>query len=122
EVSVTVLGHIFEQSITDVEQLQAQARGLPSEEKKSAGTSGRRKRDGVVYTPDYIARFIVEKSIGTHLTEIFDELLKRFATKGAKASDDPIRWKSAAAEREAWSSYREAISKLRIVDPACGSV
>ncbi|MEL7399405.1 MAG: type I restriction endonuclease subunit M, partial [Pseudomonadota bacterium] len=58
EVSVTVLGHIFEQSIADVERLQAIARGEEEEPEKTSGTSGRRKRDGVVYTPDYIARFI----------------------------------------------------------------
>ena len=58
EISVTVLGHIFEQSIADVEQLQAEARGDAPPPKKTSGTSGRRKRDGVVYTPDYIARFI----------------------------------------------------------------
>jgi len=121
EVSVTVLGHIFEQSITDVEILQAEARGQQVEAAKSSGTSGRRKRDGVVYTPDYIARFIVEKTIGAHLSEVFDGLLKSYAAKGAKASDDRIKWKSAASEREAWSAYRQAISKLRVVDPACGS-
>jgi len=49
EVSVTVLGHIFEQSIADVERLQAQARGEDTEDEKATGTSGRRKRDGVVY-------------------------------------------------------------------------
>ena len=46
EVSVTVLGHIFEQSISDVERLQAQARGEATEPEKTAGTTGRRKRDG----------------------------------------------------------------------------
>ncbi len=121
EISVTVLGHIFEQSIADVEQLQAEAKGQIVEPKKASGTSGRRKRDGVVYTPDYIARFIVEQTIGTHLKEIFSGLLALHAAKGAKADDDPIKWKSAAAERTAWQAYRDRIATLRIVDPACGS-
>ena len=121
EVSVTVLGHIFEQSISDVEQLQAEARGETVEPKKASGTSGRRKRDGVVYTPDYIARFIVEQTLGTHCREIFDGLLAEHAAKGASAGDDPIKWKSAAAEKSFWQAYRDRISKLRIVDPACGS-
>ena len=120
EVSVTVLGHIFEQSIADVEQLQAEARG-ETLEKKASGTSGRRKRDGVVYTPDYIARFIVEQTLGTHCREIFDALLTDHAAKGASADDDPIKWKSAASEKAFWQAYRDRISKLRIVDPACGS-
>ena len=121
EISVTVLGHIFEQSIADVEQLQAEARGDTPPPKKTSGTSGRRKRDGVVYTPDYIARFIVEQTIGVHLREIFDGLLIVHAAKGARADDDPIKWKSAAAERAAWEAYRQRIATLRIVDPACGS-
>lgn len=82
EISVTVLGHIFEQSIADVEQLQAEARGEAVPEKKATGTSGRRKRDGVVYTPDYIARFIVDQTLGTHCREIFATILGEYAAKG----------------------------------------
>jgi N-6 DNA Methylase/TaqI-like C-terminal specificity domain len=122
EISVTVLGHIFEQSIADVEQLQAEARGDAPPEKKASGTSGRRKRDGVVYTPDYIARFIVEQTLGTHCREIFGVLLIEHAKKGASADDDPIAWKNEkTSEKTFWRTYRDRISKLRIVDPACGS-
>ncbi len=121
EISVTVLGHIFEQSIADMEQLQAEALGEVPVEKKASGTTGRRKRDGIVYTPDYVARFIVDQTLGAHCREIFAELLEQYAKKGAKADDDPIAWKSAKAEREAWAAYRDRLTGLRIVDPACGS-
>lgn len=121
EISVTVLGHIFEQSIADVEQLQAEALGEAPVEKRASGTSGRRKRDGVVYTPDYVARFIVDQTLGTHCKEIFAEILSRYAAKGAKADDEAIAWKSAKAERQAWAEYRDRLTALRIVDPACGS-
>lgn len=121
EISVTVLGHIFEQSIADVEQLQAEALGEAPVEKKASGTSGRRKRDGVVYTPDYVARFIVDQTLGTHCKEIFAEILGRYAAKGAKADDEAISWKSAKAEKQAWAEYRDRLTALRIVDPACGS-
>jgi type I restriction-modification system DNA methylase subunit len=121
EISVTVLGHIFEQSIADVEQLQAEALGEAPIEKKSTGTSGRRKRDGVVYTPDYVARFIVDQTLGTHCNEIFAEILGRYAAEGAKADDEAIAWKSDKAERQAWAEYRDRLTALRVVDPACGS-
>ena len=123
EVSVTVLGHIFEQSIADVEQLQAEARGEIVEAKKASGTSGRRKRDGVVYTPDYIARFIVEQTLGTHCREIFSALLVEHAKAGATSDDKEIPWKkkNGVSEKAFWHAYRDRISKLRIVDPACGS-
>jgi len=122
EISVTVLGHIFEQSIADVERLQAIARGEEVEDEKAKGTSGRRKRDGVVYTPDYIARFIVEQTVGTHIGEIFDTTVQGFAKKGADVTDyENIPWKRKSAELEAWRAYRDSLTKLRIVDPACGS-
>lgn len=121
EISVTVLGHIFEQSIADVEQLQAEALGEAPVEKKASGTSGRRKRDGVVYTPDYVARFIVDQTLGAHCKEIFAEILHQYAAKGAKAEDEAIAWKSAKAEKQAWAAYRDRLTALRIVDPACGS-
>lgn len=121
EVSVTVLGHIFEQSISDVERLQAVARGEEAEAEKKTGTTGKRKRDGVVYTPDYVARFIVDQTLGAHLDEIFADILIEFAQKGAQATDDPIKWKRKGAELAAWRAYRDRLKTLRIVDPACGS-
>ena len=122
EVSVTVLGHIFEQSIADVERLQAQARGEEEAPAKASGTTGRRKRDGVVYTPDAIARFIVAETLGTHLAEAFEEALRAHARKGADLSDyAAIPWRTKASERLAWEAYRDRLATLRIVDPACGS-
>jgi len=122
EVSVTVLGHIFEQSIADVERLQAQARGEETEDEKASGTSGRRKRDGVVYTPDYIARFIVAETLGAHIEEAFTEILRAHAKAGADLSDyAAIPWRRKSAELEAWQVYRDRLKTLRIVDPACGS-
>lgn len=122
EVSVTVLGHIFEQSIADVERLQAQARGEETEEERATGTTGRRKRDGVVYTPDYIARFIVAETLGAHLEEAFTEILRAHARAGADLSDyAAIQWRRKSAELEAWQAYRDRLKTLRIVDPACGS-
>ena len=122
EVSVTVLGHIFEQSIADMERLQAEARGEETEPEKKTGTTGRRKRDGVVYTPDYIARFIVEHTLGTHLREMFALIVAGFAQKGANPDDyEAIKWKRKSAEMEAWEAYRDRLKTLRIVDPACGS-
>ena len=122
EVSVTVLGHIFEQSIADVERLQAQARGEETEEERATGTTGRRKRDGVVYTPDYVARFIVAETLGAHLKEAFTDILRAHAKAGADLSDyAAIPWRRKSAELEAWQAYRDRLTTLRIVDPACGS-
>ena len=114
EVSVTILGHIFEQSITDIENEKAEARIAappPSASKK--------KREGVVYTPDFITRFIVEQTIGKSLREIEDALLPQH---GKREDDGGIRWRNkTSAEAEFWTAYLDRIARLRILDPACGS-
>ena len=119
EVSVTILGHIFEQSISDVERLQAIARG---EDETEAMANGRRKRDGIVYTPDYVARFIVAQTLGAHLEEIFVRAVEMHARPGSDPHDyGAITWRKKTSELDAWCAYRDRIRTLRIVDPACGS-
>jgi type I restriction-modification system DNA methylase subunit len=116
EVSVTILGHIFEQSITDIEELRAGA--APD----AASKAGKRKREGVVYTPNFVTRFIVEQTIGRRLAEIADALLPDYGVLGA---DGEIDWRKAGrrrtAETDYWRAYLDRIAGLRIVDPACGS-
>ena len=120
EVSITVLGHIFEQSVSDVEKLLAKARGeVEDEPDKSSGVKGRRKRDGIVYTPDYIAKFIVEKTLGTHVAELFRNIMAQHV-KGDVADYEKLKFKK-GEEEKAWVAYRFALKNLRVVDPACGS-
>ena len=59
DLNVNILGHIFEQSITDLEAIRAAIRGQAAERQLS-----RRKRDGIFYTPDLITRFMVARTIG----------------------------------------------------------
>ena len=82
EVPVTLLGHIFEQSISDIERLKAEAVGA------APPKVSRRKREGVVYTPDMVTRFVVERTIGVALSEAFDaaEQHHGMGEKASKAS------------------------------------
>lgn len=128
EVSVTILGHIFEQSVADIERLQAIARGELIEEAKKSGTSGRRKRDGIVYTPDYIARFIVEKTLGAHVDELFWTSMAAFSTGAEERDYDLLKFgprrgqgKALEMEAQAWFAYLNKLKRVRVVDPACGS-
>ena len=107
EAPVTVLGHIFEQSITDIERLKAESRGeAPPEVSK-------RKREGVVYTPDMVTRFLVDETIGRTLKEKYDAL---WSAHGMDAAiGEP------GAEKAFWRDYLAALRGLTIVDPACGS-
>lgn len=121
EVSVTVLGHIFEQSIADLEQLQEQlASGakLQEETAKARATSGKRKQYGVVYTPNHITRFIVEQTLGSYIQAEFQRVVVEYQ-KILKNGE--VRWKNAKAELSFWYAWRERLKSLRILDPACGS-
>ena len=115
DVPVTVLGHIFEQSITDLEKLRALSRG------EEPPKVSKRKREGVVYTPDVVTRFLVERTIGATLSERFTALLGRHGRK-TPSNGDPIFGKNEKeAERAFWRDYAGVLRSLRIVDPACGS-
>ena len=107
EVPVTVLGHIFEQSITDIETKRAEARG-EAPPKISA-----RKRTGVVYTPDMVTRFLVDETVGRTLAERRAELQAEHGFGvGVMAREKEIAF---------WRAWLETLRGLTIVDPACGS-
>jgi hypothetical protein len=150
DVSVTVLGHIFEQSVSDLEQLKTLAgddaltfAALEEQVKESArSVSGKRKQDGIVYTPDAITRFIVDETLGTYLTERQTELRRDFCDANGEwraPTKDEIalytgKGKSAIHRKQAklqsaerlveflfWNAWRERLQQVRVVDPACGS-
>ena len=115
DVPVTVLGHIFEQSITDIERLRAISRG------QEPPKVSKRKQFGVIYTPDIVTRFLVERTIGLTLAERFNALL---ANTDAKRQATAIR--SSVKRKNRRNAPFGAITPLilralRIVDPACGS-
>ncbi len=84
EISVTILGHLFEQTIGDIEADLLAARGepLPGPSKK--------KRDGIVYTPDFITRFIVDYTLGRLIEGFRAELLDRHAAGNRCRRQPPL--------------------------------
>ena len=106
EVPVTVLGHIFEQSITDIEKLRAEARG------EAAPKVTKVKREGVVYTPDLVTRFLVERTIGKTLDE------RRAALRAEHGFGSEL---PPDKERAFWSAWLDVLRAFAVVDPACGS-
>jgi type I restriction-modification system DNA methylase subunit len=150
EVSVTVLGHIFEQSISDLEEISAQIQtdGVFKSSAKTTSVSGKRKQHGVVYTPDHITAFIVEHTLGEYLRQRFDECLTPFgivdangeiqwkestitpAKKIAKKEKTPEQIEKELKKNEAektrieltfWYEWQAVLKTIKIVDPACGS-
>ncbi len=115
EVPVSVLGHIFEQSVTDIERMRAEAQG------QAAPKTSKRKRDGVVYTPDFITRFIVEETIGKTLSERFSAVLAAHGVVETITETGPTYDWSKPTESAVWRAYRQELRSLTIIDPACGS-
>jgi TaqI-like C-terminal specificity domain/Eco57I restriction-modification methylase/N-6 DNA Methylase len=142
EVSVTVLGRIFEQSISDLEhianlgnidnfKLTTDKATLPAAKKGSV--AGKRKRDGVVYTPDHITRFIVDKTLTPVILERFNAIYTQFRMGSGsdevwrKPSKDEkaLAPKSTVAENVTeywfWKAWEQSLTQLRVCDPSCGS-
>jgi len=69
DLNVNILGHIFEQSISDIEILKSELNGESQDNKKS-----KRKKEGIYYTPEYITNYIVENTVGKYLEEHPDKL------------------------------------------------
>lgn len=115
EVNVDVLGHLFEQSVTELEVLRTDPGALETEPRGKV--SGKRKREGIYYTPPHITRYIVENTIKPCIED-------RFAALAAQFKVDPDAEPSPQT-MAAWLKYNEArlqaLRSLRICDPACGS-
>ncbi|MDN5130440.1 Eco57I restriction-modification methylase domain-containing protein [Aliarcobacter butzleri] len=113
EISVNILGHIFEQSLTDLEEIQSNINNVDFDKTKS-----KRKKDGVFYTPEYITKYIVENTLGKMCNEKREELnlfnitapvnLKKL-TKTEQQTKDNLE------------IYKDWLFNLKILDPACGS-
>ena len=93
EVNVNILGHIFEQSLTDLEQIQGQI------------VVSRRKKEGIYYTPDYVTDYICRNTIVPYLS------------KSGTASISQLIAEYAGDITE----LEKKVRKIRILDPACGS-
>lgn len=113
EVDVNILGHIFENSLNDIEELKASIEDEDFDKKKT-----KRKKDGVFYTPEYITRYIVENTLGKLCREKKEELniTEVIAPKNPKKPT-----KEEQQTKENLEQYRNWLLDLKIVDPACGS-
>ncbi|MBA4031641.1 MAG: hypothetical protein C0478_12235, partial [Planctomyces sp.] len=113
-IDVDILGHIFEQSISDLERLRNVLEGreepLPRDKLKT-----RRKKEGAFYTPAFITRYIVEQALGNVLKDRFEAVRVRVekSLKGPskKSLADPATYDLAAItkpQREALVTFWEA--------------
>ena len=130
-IDVDILGHIFEQSITDLEKLRNELDGLAAplgaEKHKT-----RRKKEGAFYTPSFITRYIIEQALGGVLRDRYEQLRKKHqdaAKSGARvALADPAIYElekltkpQRSALVEFWETWQNELVSIRLLDPACGS-
>ena len=113
DVSVDVLGHIFEQSITDLEELRREGsqQSGPAPANASVGTQkapSKRQVEGIFYTPPFVTGFLVRETLGFVITDAWE---RAQAGRGATKKD----------RIAAWEAYQNELRKIRVLDPACGS-
>ncbi len=113
EVDVNILGHIFENSLNELDEIKAQLEGQEVDKTKT-----KRKKDGVFYTPKYITKYIVDYTIGKLCTDKKAELQLveedyHNDKKRTKTTKQPLL--------EKLTNYRNWLLQITICDPACGS-
>ncbi len=113
EVDVNILGHIFENSLNEIDEIKAQLEGQEIDKSKS-----KRKKDGVFYTPKYITKYIVENTIGKLCEEKKGEL---GIIEEEYFTDKKRQQKTSKNLLDKLDHYRDWLLQLTIVDPACGS-
>lgn len=96
ELDVNILGHIFENSIGDIEELKDQSKT-------------RRKKDGVFYTPDYITDYICRNTIIPYLSK---------SGESTTVNDLISEYNLGPSEL---LKLDKKIKEIKIIDPACGS-
>jgi type I restriction-modification system DNA methylase subunit len=115
EIDVNILGHIFENSLNELDEINAQLAGQEIDKTKT-----KRKKDGVFYTPKYITKYIVENTIGKLCEEKKQQIgiVNEISFERKKNGKLTQKAKDYFALLE---SYRAWLKQITIIDPACGS-
>ncbi|GAA5818580.1 MAG: Eco57I restriction-modification methylase domain-containing protein [Methanobrevibacter sp. CfCl-M3] len=92
DIDVNILGHIFENSINDIEELKQE-------------NVNKRKKDGVYYTPETITTYICENTIIPYLSKADNKTIDSLI----KEHEDDL------------SELEDKLRDIKLVDPACGS-
>jgi type I restriction-modification system DNA methylase subunit len=117
DVDVNILGHIFEHSLNEVDDVEAALRG-----EKLDKTKSKRKKDGVFYTPKYITKYIVDNTLGKLCTVKKAELKldQDISIFDYQKTDGKLneKGKDLLSRLE---NYKAWLLTLKVCDPACGS-
>lgn len=112
DVDVNILGHIFENSLSEIEEVTQQINS------GAAPQTSKRKQDGVFYTPQYITKYIVENTVGRLCAE---KKTKLGIVEDEYFSDQRRQLKTKKRLLDQLQQYRKWLLQITILDPACGS-
>ena len=112
DVDVNILGHIFENSLSEIEEVTQQINN------GDAPHTSKRKQDGVFYTPQYITKYIVENTVGRLCAEKKQQL---GIVEDEYLSDQHRQMQTKKRLLDNLQKYREWLLQITILDPACGS-
>ena len=113
EVDVNILGHIFENSLNELDEIKAQLEGREIDKSKT-----KRKKDGVFYTPKYITKYIVDNTLGKLCEE---KKITLNINDEDYITDKKRPKKTRQTLSDKLTEYRNWLLQLTICDPACGS-
>ena len=116
DVDVNILGHIFEQSISDIEKLKSDIKDNEFDKNES-----RRKKEGIYYTPQYITSYIVENAVGGYLEDIKEDMGYYDLPDIEKAGSDSWQTRYTNQHLKFYDNYEEKLKEIKVLDPACGS-
>lgn len=112
DIDVNILGHIFENSLSEIEEVTQQITN------GSAPQTSKRKQDGVFYTPQYITKYIVENTVGRLCAEKKAEL---HIDEAEYFADHRRQMQTKKRLLDQLHQYRGWLLQITILDPACGS-
>ena len=112
DVDVNILGHIFENSLSEIEEVTQQINSGATPQ------TSKRKQDGVFYTPQYITKYIVENTVGRLCAEKKQDL---HIIEDEYFSDQRRQLQTKKRLLDQLQQYRNWLLQLTILDPACGS-
>ncbi|MBS9768533.1 MAG: transposase, partial [Flavobacteriaceae bacterium] len=111
EVDVNILGHVFENSLNEIEEVE---NSLTREQ----APLSKRKKDGVFYTPKYITKYIVENTVG----KLCNDKKAELGFDEEQYTNDKRKTKAKKKElKDILDTYRAWLLQITICDPACGS-
>ncbi|WP_394202479.1 Eco57I restriction-modification methylase domain-containing protein [Marinagarivorans algicola] len=114
EIDVNILGHIFENSLNDIDAVKTKLAGKEID----IGIT-KRKKDGVFYTPKFITKYIIDNSLGKLCEDKKSELV--IDEKDFHKKMKGRHTKTLKNLKEKLNLYRSWLLELTICDPACGS-